>query len=311
MSEESKPDLSVVLPIYKCGQALGELHARLTSVLVKLSVTYEIIFVDDGCPDAGWNYISDISSRDDHVVGIKLSRNFGQAIAIAAGLSEGKGRHVLVMDADLQDPPEAIPILWNKAMEGNSLVFGRRTHEHQSMLRTLAGKFYFSLLHLISGHSVDPNYGTFTLMSRGVVDAYLRFKEPNRHFLFILYWLGFDPCDVEYVRHKRGLGKSSYRFLSLLRHSFQGVLFYSQSLIRLMNLCTLAMILLSALMFVSTTIELDPFVWRSLLSLFAILLALTVSIGGVFLSQIFEQTKERPLFVVMKRIRGEVEEQDS
>lgn len=311
MSKECRPDLSVVMPVYKCGQALAELHARLTKVTAELSLTYEIIMVDDGCPDAGWSNISDLSKKDDHVIGIKLSRNFGQAIAIAAGLAESKGDHVLVMDADLQDPPEAIPILWNKAMEGSPLVFGRRTEEHQSAPRTLAGKLYFSFLRLISSHSIDPNYGTFTLMSRDVVEEYLRFKEPNRHFLFILYWLGFDSCDVEYARHKRGIGKSSYSLLSLMRHSFQGVLFYSQSLIRLLNICTLAMIFLSALMLVSTAMGLDPFVWRSLLSLFTIFLALTVSICGVFLGQIFEQTKQRPLFVVMKRIWRGAEDQNS
>jgi len=308
MSKERALDLSVVLPVYKCGQALVELHARLTKVLATLSISYEIIFVDDGCPDAGWSSISDIANKDSRVIGVKLSRNFGQAIAIAAGLSESKGRHVLVMDADLQDPPEAIPILWEKAMQGSALVFGRRTQEHQSMLRTLAGKYYFSFLRLISGRSIDPNYGTFTLMSREVVEAYLRFKEPNRHFLFILYWIGFDPCDAEYARHKRGLGKSSYRLLSLIRHSFQGVLFYSQSLIRLMNLCLAIMVLTAVAMYISTVVESDLVVWRSLLSVFVFFLALTAAIGGVFLGQIFEQAKDRPLFIIMKRIQGRAQE---
>lgn len=301
MSSERQLDISVVLPVYKCGPALAELHTRLTKVLKELSVDYEIIFVDDGCPDGGWGYISAIAQDDDRAVGIKLSRNFGQAIAIAAGLAESKGDHVLVMDADLQDPPEAISILWQQALQGSPLVFGRRTQEHQSAIRTLAGRFYFSFLRLISGRSIDPNYGTFTLMSREVVQSYLGFKEPNRHFLFILYWLGFDPCDVEYARRKRELGTSSYSLWSLMRHSFQGVLFYSQSLIRLMNLCTVAMVVVGVLMVLSMVFGHEPYIWRTLFSVFAIFLALMVSICGVFLSQIFEQTKERPLFVVMKR----------
>lgn len=304
MSEKQRIEISVVLPVYKCGQALEELHARLTKVMTELSHSYEIIFVDDGCPNEGWRAISALANNDDHVVAVKLSRNFGQAIAIAAGLAESKGDHVVVMDADLQDPPEAIPILWNKAMQGAQLVFARRTQEHQSFLRTFAGRIYFAFLRLISGRSIDPNYGTFTLMSRAVVEAYIRFKEPNRHFLFILYWLGFDSCDVEYARQKRELGKSSYRWLSLMRHSFQGVLFYSQSLVRLMVLFTLGMILVAAFMFISTVAGFDPFIWKSLFSVFIVFLALTVLMGGVFLGQIFEQTKDRPLYVVMKKING-------
>ncbi|ABS64923.1 glycosyl transferase family 2 [Parvibaculum lavamentivorans DS-1] len=249
MSTKSQIDLSVVLPVYKCGAALSELHQRLTRILATMSVSYEIILVDDGCPDNGWRGIVDLARQDTHVAGIRLSRNFGQAIAIAAGLAESRGEKVIVMDADLQDPPEAIPILWDKAQTGAALVYGRRDEEHQSMMRMAAGKLYFAFLRMISGRAIDPRYGTFTLLSRPTVDAYLRFTEPNRHYLFILYWLGFDGVDADYKRHKREIGQSSYRFGSLLRHSFQGVLFYSQSLRRLLAACAIGMGVTALLLF--------------------------------------------------------------
>lgn len=301
MSSNPQIDLSVVLPVYKCGAALRELHQRLTRILASLSISYEIILVDDGCPDNGWSEISDLAREDAHVAGIRLSRNFGQAIAIAAGLAESRGEKVVVMDADLQDPPEAIPMLWAKAQKGAALVYGRRDDEHQSAMRMMAGKLYFAFLRLISGRSIDPRYGTFTLLSRPTVDAYLRFTEPNRHYLFILYWLGFDGVDADYVRHKREIGQSSYRFGSLLRHSFQGVLFYSQSLRRLLAASAIGMGATAFLLLIALAAGFGDMFWRPLAALYGLLLAGAVTVLGVLVGQVYEQAKQRPLYIVMKR----------
>ncbi len=292
-------ELSVVVAVYKCRGTLAELHRRLGIVLPPLVSSYEIVFVDDDCPDNSWEEIQRLACEDVHVHGIKLSRNFGQSIAIAAGLSETRGRRVVVMDGDLQDPPEAIHILWRAAEKGALLVYGKRRSDHQSATRIGAGKLYFMFLRFISGRNIDPGYGTFTLLSREVVDAYLRFGEPNRHYLFILYWLGCGGIDIEYDRDKRDVGKSSYHFWRLIRHSYQGVIFYSQSLLYILTAmsATLASVSLTFPIFGAGS----PLLRAIQLGLFGILISGVLLILGTFAANILEYSKRRPLFIVLKR----------
>lgn len=301
LSTRSSVELSIVVAIYRCRGSLVELHRRLGLALEALVADYEIIFVDDDCPDKSWEVIEQLAAADHHVRGIKLSRNFGQSIAIAAGLSEARGARVVVMDGDLQDPPEAIKILWNAAEAGAPLVYGKRHSDHQSVARIGAGKLYFTFLRLISGRNIDPGYGTFTLLSREVVDAYLQFNEPNRHFLFVLYWLGCGGIDVKYDRDKRGVGKSSYRLWRLLRHSYQGVIFYSQSLLYIL------IAVVGALTVVSISFAIIgadyPLIRSGQIAIFGVLLSIAILILGVFASNILDYTKRRPLFIVLKRTR--------
>lgn len=307
MSSASQPpaypgiDLSIVIAVYKCRGTLAELHRRLGLVLPSMVSSYEIVFVDDDCPDNSWEEIQRLAYEDVRVRGIKLSRNFGQSIAIAAGLAETHGGRVVVMDGDLQDPPEAIHVLWQAAEKGAFLVYGKRRSDHQSATRIGAGKLYFAFLRLISGRNIDPEYGTFTLLSREVVDAYLQFSEPNRHYLFILYWLGCGGIDVEYDRDRRAVGKSSYHFWRLVRHSYQGVIFYSQSLLYILTgmVAALAAVSLAIPIFGAES----PLIHSIELGLFGILASGVFLILGAFGGNILEYTKRRPLFIVLKRTR--------
>ena len=293
----ARPDLSIIIAVYRCRGTLAELHRRLSAVLSSCVQSYEIIFVDDCCPEHSWVEIERLVAEDPHVRGIKLSRNFGQAIAISAGLKECDGERAVVMDGDLQDPPEAIPILIEAAASGAVLVYAKRKSDHQSFARLQFGRLYFQFLKLISGRAVDPGYGTFTLLSREVIDAYTQFTEPRRHYLFILYWLGYDGIDIEYKRDRRTVGTSSYPFWKLLKHSYAGLIFYSESLLRVVIFATLAMVLVGLSMpFGSGMVKDVQF------ALFSILLAAVLSILGIFASNTLEYSKHRPLFTVLKRI---------
>ena len=299
--------LSVVVPIYRCKASLRELHRRLTAVLPSIVTSYEIIFVDDACPEKSWTEVEALAKQDPHVVGVKLTRNFGQHLAITAGLKEARGEHVVVMDGDLQDPPEAIPSLWEVGKKGAPVVYARRRSRHQSATRMSAGQLYFKFLRYISKWNIDPSYGTFTLLSRRVVDAYLSFSEPHRHYLFILYWLGFEGRSVDIERHTRKVGASSYRLSSLLRHAFQGVLFFSNSMFMPIAWAVTAMVLLSL-----GTMIFSFFDWSTSLAgqkiltfgagLFGFLLSGVLLIVGLYLAALFVVLKRRPLFIVAERV---------
>lgn len=303
-------ELSVVIPIYRCRGALQELHRRLVAVLPQITSRYEIIFVDDACPEGSWNTIEALAAADPNVVGVKLTRNFGQHFAITAGLKEARGNHVVVMDGDLQDPPEAIPSLWEIAAQGIPIVYARRMSRHQSSTRMSAGWLYFKFLLYISKWDIDPSYGTFTLLSRRVVDAYLQFSEPYRHYLFILYWLGFEGQSVDVDRHTREIGKSSYRLSSLLKHAFHGMIFFSNSMLTPYVWAIAAML---ALCFIGAVFSLTDMVTtvpgQRLLTfgaaVFGALLSCTLLVLGLYVGLMLSTLKKRPLYVIAKRVGRE------
>ncbi|TCR69997.1 glycosyltransferase family 2 protein [Bosea sp. BK604] len=312
ISSGSARDLSVVIPIYGCAGAIFELYERLTRALVGMQVDYEIIFIDDVSPDGSWDLLLEAVAGDSRVTLLRLARNHGQHIAITAGLAESCGEKVIVMDGDLQDQPEAIPLIYEKASATEApVVYAKRKADHQKGSRVLFGKLYFRLLEWIAGRKIDPEYGTFTLITRPVVEAYLSLKESNRHYLFILYWLGFAHAEIEFARDKRSHGRSSYNFMRLLSHAFQGMKFYAASLQRLLLLATglagLAGVALLLIALLGFDFAADGVVRRAVLalgSLIAIGCSSALALVGVLAFQAFEEAKDRPLYIVHKRIRG-------
>ena len=184
-------DLSIVIPVYGCSGTLQPLHERLSRVLPTLAEQYEIIFVDDRGPDESWTILQALAEGDPHVIACRLSRNFGQQTAIVAGLEQSRGDHVVVMDCDLQDPPEAIEKLLAAARQGFDVVFAKRKSPYRPAVRDFGSRLYFRLLSLLSGYAIDHEIGAFSLISRRVVEAFLKFRERDRQYLMILYWLGF------------------------------------------------------------------------------------------------------------------------
>jgi dolichol-phosphate mannosyltransferase len=218
------PDISVVVPVYGCAETLVPLHARLSSVLSSLVPRYELVFVDDRSTDRGWEVLQQLERADGNVRLLRLSRNYGQQIAITAGLAECRGAWAVVMDCDLQDPPELIPELWRAAQSGFEIVYASRRGGDPAR-RRFANRLYFSAMRKLTGYDVDPGQGAFSLISRQVIDGYLRFAERERHYLSILRWLGFTSSSILYDRHERSAGQSSYTLSALLRHAWQGFFF--------------------------------------------------------------------------------------
>ncbi len=305
-----RPDLSVVVPVYGCAACLGQLCDRVTRAVAPLGLPHEIVLVDDRAPDDAWSEIMRLRATYPSIRGLKLSRNFGQQIAISAGLAAARGRFVVVMDCDLQDPPERIPDLYAKLMEGHDLVMARRAERTHTRDRLWAAKAYFWFLSRLTGRTVDGSYGSFSMLTRPVVDAYLRFSERDRHYLFILRWLGFDAGVIEYDHQERATGQSAYSLSRLLRHAFSGFLFETV-LLRWIVFGGLAFssssILAALILFYRHFVIRSVPGWTSLMVLLLFCTgAILISLGviGLYLGKMFEQTKGRPLYLVADSTDG-------
>jgi polyisoprenyl-phosphate glycosyltransferase len=302
----AKPTISVVVPVFGCASCLGQLCQQLETSLQILTERFEIILVDDRSPDNSWSEIISLQARYPSVTGIRLSRNYGQHIAITAGLAAAQGDFAVVMDCDLQDPPSLIPQLFSKLREGYDLVLARRVERSHSVPRLLAARIYSKLISKLTGEPVTgSSYGSFSILSRKVIDSFLLFEEKERHYLFILRWLGFHIGSIDYIHQERYSGRSSYTLGRLLRHAVDGILFQATVLLRWI-------VGLGFLFAFSGTAMAGYFVWRHLLytslpgwtSLIVLILVSTgvilISLGiiGLYVGKIFDQAKQRPLYVV-------------
>lgn len=298
--------LSVVVPVYGCVGCLEQLCARLVATLAPLTGWHEIILVDDRSPDNSWTAILQLRTQYPSVRGVLLSRNFGQHIAITAGLQAARGDAVVVMDCDLQDPPEMIPQFVAKMQEGYDVVMGRRGARAHSGFRLLAAKLYFTLLSRLSEEKLDRSYGTFSILSRKAVDAFLRFGERERHYLFIVRWLGFTTGEIAYDHAERTIGCSSYSLKRLIQHAASGMFFQSTVFLRWIVGLGLAFAATGGVY--ATFLVLRYLIegsgapgWTSLAVLLLIctgVILTCMGVIGLYIGKIFDQTRARPLFLI-------------
>jgi dolichol-phosphate mannosyltransferase len=304
-------ELSVVVPVYGCADCLEALHRRLSAALQACARSYEIVLVDDCARDGAWSVIRRLAGQDARVRGIRLSRNFGQHAAITAGLAECIGERAVVMDCDLQDPPEVIPQLLEKSRAGHDIVLARRRRKQHSLFRRTAAALYFRALGAISRRRFDGEFGAFSVITRPVIDAFLRLRDRDRHYLFILYWLGFDAAAIEYEHAPRHSGQSSYALRALLRHALEGLVFQTTTLLRWIVyagfLVSLAGVALAAYLIYMYFAFTPPPGWTSLAVLILVLggfIIIGTGVTGLYIGRIFEQVKDRPLYVIDKRVNA-------
>ena len=301
--------LSVVVPVYGCSDALEQLSSRISETIESITPEYEVVFVDDGNKDDSWIKIKREVATRANFRAIRLSRNFGQHAAILAGLEEASGDYVIVIDCDLQDPPELIPRLYSEALTGNDVVLTRREQRSHSFFRRRSAKLFAFLVSRLTGNKLDSSFGSLSLMSRRVVESYLLIRDKDRHHLYVLNWLGFKTSVIGYQQEKRHSGRSSYTVVKLMRHAISGIVFQTSSFLSfiavggLLVACTGAF-LASWLVWVALSSGSAPG-WTSL----AVLLILgsginlfAIGVVGLYLGRVFDQTKGRPLYVVETRI---------
>lgn len=299
-------EISVVTPVYGCPQALAELYSRLTKALSGITEDYEIILVNDNCPKNSWAEIEKICKDDEKVVGINLSRNYGQQKAIIAGLDVSKGNFVVVMDCDLQDRPEDIGKLYDKAKEGFDIVYAKG----EAYKKRFTSKLFYKLFSASSGVKSDAGISNFTISSRRVVDAICSFREEYRAFTYYLQTVGFSQTTVTVSRDERYAGKSGYTFKKRLKLAMD--IFYSFTDLPVRFLLFLG-IICSALSFVAEIVFCAVFIPTNTTALlhcslfccmFFVLGIILIAIGmvGLYIVRTFNQVKNRPLYFIKDAI---------
>lgn len=305
---DGRPQLSIVSPIYMAEATVSDLVARIREAVTPLVTEYEIVLVDDGSADRSWSLIADECRRDPRVKGIRLSRNFGQHFALTAALAHATGDHVVVLECDLQDDPAFIPQLYRLACEGWDVVLAESQQQPRGFFRNLTAHGFYRLFNWLAGVRVNPRLGMYSVISRRVVDAFLLFRDYRRGYLMVLTWLGFPTTTVPVVRQSRSMGKSGYSLFQLVSLAMSLVLAYSEKPLLLsiyagLALSGLSIVAAGVVVFRYYTTDVGQVVlgWSSLMVtqfFFCGLLLMSLGVMGLYIGRIFEQVKQRPLFVV-------------
>lgn len=297
--------ISVVIPMYGCRAAVEELHKRLTNTVSQITDDYEIIMVNDSCPQNSWEVIEKLCEADVHVKGIELARNFGQMRAILAGLDYSTGDWVVVMDCDLQDRPEEIIRLYDKAQEGYDVVFARRAKRKDSAMKVFVANLFYKVYEWATDGNYDGAICNFSIVKRNVVDCYCGMREQHRSYCMYLKWLGFRHAVVDVEHNERFEGKSSYNFKKRMNMAFDILTSQSDKILKATVTLGLFMALLAFIVIIGLVI--NYFVgnvstgWTSIIAvLFLIggIIITVIGIVGIYVGNIFMQVKNRPLYVV-------------
>ena len=305
----NKPYLSIVSPVYGAEKIVNELVKRIIEEAANITNDFEVILVEDGSPDNCWQQIQNNCAADNRVKGIKLSRNFGQHNAISAGLESSKGQFIIVMDCDLQDNPKDFKPLLDKANEGFDTVFTRRIDRKHSFIKKYLSIYYNKLFKLLSNKEFSLDNGSLYLINRKVVDIIIKLKDKPILMTQVIRWVGFEIGFIEVKHNERFEGKSSYSLSKLLSMVWDGWISYSDRLLRIIIYIGLVISFFSFLF--GILIILLKFYkgfasgWSSIIVtiLFSTgLILISLGILGLYVGKIFEQTKDRPLFIIDKKL---------
>jgi dolichol-phosphate mannosyltransferase len=299
--------LSIVSPVYQSEKIIDELIKRIHSEVSKITDNYEIILVEDGSKDNSWLKIEENCKKDSKLVGLKLSRNFGQHYAITAGLSKAKGDFIIVMDCDLQDNPNSIPLILETLEQGFDVVFTKRIKRNHSVFKKITAQFYNYLIGVLADKKFDINGGSMLGASQMAVTNFLKIKDKDRLYVQLFKWIGFKQTYVFVSHDERFEGKSTYSFSKMLTLAVQGLTSHSNKLLKLSIYIGFLIAFLSFL--IGLTIIALYFIkgfspgWPSLFVAIAFatgLLLMSNGILGLYIGKIFDQSKDRPLYIIEK-----------
>lgn len=303
---KSSPLISVVTPVYGHTLRLEELHERICTALSRITDDFEIVMVNDASPDNAWQVIQQLAEKDPRVRGINLARNFGQHAAITAGMEVMSGDWMVIMDCDLQDPPEEIEKLYRKALEGNDIVFGKRLERQDSVGKKFFSRLFFAAIRYGCGLDHEPETANFGIFSKRVVQVARANKRSQTPFMQLLHDLGFPRSHVEVSHAARSHGQSSYTFAKKLSLALDSIVSYSTRPLKLAvlaGLCTSAASMLAVGWLVISYVFYDrPLAgWTSLIaSIYLVggLLIANMGVLGLYVGKVFDVAKGRPLYVV-------------
>lgn len=305
-----RPDLSVVVPVYRCEGCLEELSERIRNTAERMGKSYEIIFVCDASPDQSWNRIRKLATRDTRIRGLHLTRNFGQHHAISAGIEYAAGHWIVVMDCDLQDLPESIEPLYAKALEGHDVVFAQRVDRQDTFLKRLFSRYFYRVLGYLTGTRYDTSTANFGIFSARAIAAVNTLPERDRFFPLMVRWCGFPSALLPVEHSARKTGTSSYSFGKLLRLALEIILSYSDKPLRLVVKTGLAFSVLAFLLVVFSLYrylhgEVAVAGYTSIIASIWFLggvMIFCIGIVGLYVGRMFNEVKHRPYYAISERV---------
>ena len=302
--------LSLIVPVFNEEEVLPASYARMSAAMQALTgYDYEIIYVNDGSRDGTMKQLRAIAKEHKEVRVISFSRNFGHQLAVTAGMDNARGDALIIIDADLQDPPEVIAELVKAWENGADIAYGKRLkREGETVFKKLTAFCYYRLLNAMSAYPIPLDTGDFRLLDKKVADVFLKMREHNRFLRGMSGWMGFDAVPVEYVRHERQAGKTKYTLKKMLRLAFDGILGFSYKPMSLAlyagaALGVTGMLGLIALIIIAATIGCAPWLWAvdGLVLINAITLA-AIGVQGAYLNRIYDEVRDRPLYIAAETI---------
>lgn len=300
--------LSLVVPAFNEEEAMEQSFERTYRAMSSIGYPFEIIYIDDGSRDRTWEIISRLAREHEEVKALRFSRNFGHQLAVTAGMDEAKGDAVIIMDADLQDPPEVIADMVKAWEQGADIAYGKRMHRKGE---TAAKKFtawcYYRLLNFMSAYPIPLDTGDFRLLDKAVADEFKVLREHNRFLRGMSAWLGYNAVPVEYVREERCAGKTKYTLKKMLRLAADGIFGFSSRPLTLIGWAGLAVLCIALLGLIATiacsaVTGVPGWLWAvcALVLLDGVMLC-AMGVQGAYTQRIYDEVKGRPLYIIKER----------
>ncbi len=305
--------ISMVIPMYYEEEVANECYNKVSKILMSLeNYDYEIIFINDGSKDKTLDILEDIAKKDEKVKVISFSRNFGHQAAVTAGLKEVTGDAIVIIDADLQDPPELIPDMLKLWEEGNEVIYGKRkVRKGESAFKLLTAKMFYKTLNALSDVEIPKDTGDFRLVDRKVVDVINNLPEHNKFLRGLFSWVGFKQKAYEYERQERFAGKTKYPLKKMLKLASDGIISFSNKPIKLVGALGIISIVISIILLVyailSYIFKLNNLSagWTSIMvaiTFFAGVQLLSLWVISEYIGRIYDEAKGRPQYIIDKKI---------
>ncbi|WP_151737939.1 glycosyltransferase family 2 protein ['Paenibacillus yunnanensis' Narsing Rao et al. 2020] len=307
-----KARYSVVVPMFNEEEVIRHTYQRLRSVMDECGDTYELVFVNDGSRDRTAEIIREICEADAHVKLVDFSRNFGHQVAISAGMDYAEGDAVVVIDADLQDPPEVILQMIAKWKQGYEVVYAKRLKRHgETLFKKTTAKLFYRILRSMTSVDIPTDTGDFRLIDRKVCDVLRGLKEKNRYVRGLVSWVGFRQTSVEYVREERFAGETKYPLKKMIRFALDGITSFSHKPLKIATyvgffLSFFSFLYLFLVVFQKFFTSWNYPGWTSIVGINLLFNGITLMLLGVigeYIGRIYDESKDRPLYIV-REVKG-------
>ncbi|MBQ3132223.1 MAG: glycosyltransferase family 2 protein [Clostridia bacterium] len=301
--------LSLVVQVFNEQEVMPESFRRTKAAMEEIGYPYEIIYIDDGSRDGTWEILSRIAAENPQVTALRFSRNFGHQLAVTAGMDAADGDAVIIMDADLQDPPEVIADMVKAWEQGADIAYGKRLKRHgETFMKKLTAWGYYRLLSAMSAYPIPLDTGDFRLLDKAVADKFRELREHNRFLRGMSAWMGYNAVPVEYVRHERAAGKTKYSLKKMLKLAADGIFGFSSKPLSMLTYMGIGTLLAAVAGIVITAVWAAAagaagWLWGlwALIALDGIIL-LCMGVQGEYIQRIYDEVQGRPLYVIKDRI---------